>query len=100
MKLVIAGVFDAGGELRHQALLGIEDIPYSGCKGVGESSLLENVQIGPEFQIIRGVFALHPAKRRLSVVDPQAEDIPLPANLKGKIAFFRQGARIVGEAGR
>ena len=43
MDVVVAGIFDARRQFRHQALLGIKDIPYTSGKGVGESALLKDI---------------------------------------------------------
>lgn len=96
MELFRIRILDTGSQLREQALLRMKDISYPCSERIRKFPLLKDVQVGPQLQEIGSVPAFYPAQRRLTIIDPQAEYVPLPADLKGKIGFFRKSSRIIG----
>ncbi len=95
VELIIIRVFNAGSQFRHQRLLRIENIAYSGSKSIGKSPLLKDIEIRPKFKVVGSILALHPCEIGSSVVDTQTEYIPLPPEFESEIRFFAKAARIV-----
>jgi len=100
MKSLIIGIFYPVSQFGHQILCGIEYIADPCRERIGEFTLLENIQVRPELKIIGGVFALYPGQGRPPIVNAQAKDIPLPADLKSEIRLFREGSGAIGQAWR
>ena len=85
MELLVVRILDTGSEFRHEVLFGIEDISDSGGKGIGEFTLLKDIEVGPQFEIGRGIPALNLAQTGFPNIQPEAEYIPLPAQFKSNI---------------
>lgn len=99
MKLLRPRILNPRSQLRHQVLLRIKNIPDPRRKRIRKPPLLEYIQVRPQLKIIGGILPMHPPQRRLPIIQPQAENIPLAPDLKGKIGFLGKGPDIIGDAG-
>lgn len=99
VDFLVIGIFDAGGELGHQALFGVENIADTGGEGVGKFSLLKYVEVGAQLQVGGGVSAGDFSHAGFADVEAQAEYVPLSSYFQGEVGFFGEGAGGIGQAG-
>ena len=93
------GIFYAGGYFCNECFFRVEDDTNTRCYGIGEFTLLKNIQVWAAFKVNCCIQANYFFEAGLTYIYAEAEYIPLPACFEWEIWFAEERAGAVGNTG-